>query len=66
MSKPETYAKRRRHVMELMGDGVAVLPTAPVARRNGDVEYPFRPDSDFQYLTGFGEPEAVMVLAPGR
>ena len=66
MSKPGTYAKRRRHVMELMGDGVAVLPTAPVARRNGDVEYLFRPDSDFHYLTGFAEPEAVMVLAPGR
>jgi len=66
MSKPADYAKRRSLLMELMGDGVAVLPTAPVARRNGDVEYLFRPDSDFHYLTGFGEPEAVAVLAPGR
>ena len=66
MSKPADYAKRRSLLMELMGDGVAVLPTAPVARRNGDVEYLFRPDSDFHYLTGFGEPESVAVLAPGR
>ncbi|MDH5436690.1 MAG: Xaa-Pro aminopeptidase [Gammaproteobacteria bacterium] len=45
---------------------MAVLPTAPVRIRNRDVEYPYRPDSDFYYLTGFDEPEAVMVLAPGR
>jgi len=52
--------------MALMGDGVAVMPTALVSRRNSDVDYPFRPDSDFQYLTGFPEPESVLVLAPGR
>jgi Xaa-Pro aminopeptidase len=60
------FARRRRGVMELMGEGVAVIPTAPVAHRNGDVTYPFRPDSDFYYLTHFPEPEAVAVLAPGR
>lgn len=53
--------------MRLMGrEAVAILPAAPVRHRNGDVEYTYRQDSDFQYLTGFGEPEAVAVLAPGR
>jgi len=59
--------RRRRRVMEVLGgDGVAIVPTAPVRVRNRDVEYPYRPDSDFYYLTGFAEPEAVAVLAPGR
>ena len=61
-----TCARRRRDLIQLMGEGVAVLPTAPVAPRNGDVLYPFRPDSDFFYLTHFPEPEAVAVLIPGR
>lgn len=63
----EIYRRRRQRLMRLMGKGsVAVLPTALVRIRNRDAEYPFRHDSDFYYLTGFGEPEAVMVLAPGR
>lgn len=61
------YRRRRQRLMRSMGrGGVAVLPTAPVRVRNRDTEYPFRHDSDFCYLTGFREPEAVMVLAPGR
>lgn len=52
--------------MQMMGDGVAIVPTAPEQVRNRDVHYPYRPDSDFYYLTGFAEPEAVAVLAPGR
>lgn len=53
--------------MQMMGsDAIAVLPTAPERLRNRDVEYPFRPDSDFYYMTGFAEPEAVAVLVPGR
>jgi Xaa-Pro aminopeptidase len=59
-------AKRRRDVMQLMGEGLAIIPTAPVRNRNRDVEFPFRPDSDFYYLTHFPEPEAVAVLMPGR
>jgi Xaa-Pro aminopeptidase len=47
-------------------DSIAVLPAAPVRLRNNDVEYAYRQDSDFHYLTGFGEPEAVAVLVPGR
>jgi len=51
----------------MMGKGgVAILPAAPVRVRNRDVEYPYRQDSDFYYLTGFPEPEAVAVLIPGR
>ena len=45
---------------------IAIIPAAPVRARNRDVEYPYRPDSDFQYIAGFGEPEAVAVLIPGR
>lgn len=60
------FQRRRRGVMQLMGEGVAVVPTSPVHVRNSDVLFDFRPDSDFYYLTHFPEPEAVMVLAPGR
>lgn len=49
-----------------MGGGVAILPTAPVRTRNNDVDYPYRADSDFYYLTHFPEPDAVAVLVPGR
>jgi Xaa-Pro aminopeptidase len=61
------FPRRRKRLMDMMGDeSIAILPTALVHIRNRDVEYPFRPDSDFYYLTGFPEPEAVMVLIPGR
>jgi Xaa-Pro aminopeptidase len=53
--------------MRMIGKGsVALLPAAPAKVRNRDVEYYYRQDSDFYYLTGFAEPEAVLVLAPGR
>jgi Xaa-Pro aminopeptidase len=53
--------------MKMMGKGgIAILPAAPERQRNSDVHYHYRPDSDFHYLTGFGEPEAVAVLVPGR
>jgi len=61
------FSRRRARIMDQIGDdGIAILPAAPVRPRNRDIEYPFRQDSDFHYLTGFGEPEAVAVLAPGR
>ena len=56
------YAERRRRLMAAMGQGVAIVPTAPEAVRNGDAHYPYRFDSSFYYLTGFAEPEAVLVL----
>ena len=61
------FQRRRKRLMDMMGDeSIAIIPTAPVRIRNRDVEYPFRHDSDFYYLTGFAEPEAVAVLIPGR
>jgi len=63
----DEWATRRRRVMEQVGsDGLAILAAAPERVRNRDVLYPYRQDSDFHYLTGFDEPRAVMVLAPGR
>jgi len=47
-------------------DSIAIVPAAPVRLRNNDVEYAYRQDSDFFYLTGFAEPESVAVLIPGR
>ena len=53
--------------MRMMGrEAIAILPAAPVKWRNGDVEYAYRQDSDFQFLTGFPEPDAVAVLIPHR
>ena len=61
------FAARRKRLIQTMGRGtIAILPTAPVRVRNRDSEYPYRPDSDFHYVTGFPEPEAVAVLIPGR
>ncbi|VAX12675.1 Xaa-Pro aminopeptidase [hydrothermal vent metagenome] len=63
----QEFKRRRRRLMGMMDEhSVAILPTAPVYIRNRDVEHPYRPDSDFFYLTGFPEPEAVAVLIPGR
>jgi Xaa-Pro aminopeptidase len=63
----DEFGKRRRQLMRHMGrDAIAILPAAPVRIRNNDVEYHYRPDSDFYYLTAFPEPEAVAVLIPGR
>ena len=61
------FARRRRELMRVIGrDAMAILPAAPVRHRNGDVEYAYRQDSHFHYVTGFPEPEAVAVLVPGR
>src|SRR5690554_507358 len=67
MISVKEFAERRRKLMDRMApDSIAILPAAPERVRNRDVLHPFRQDSDFQYLTGFGEPEAVLVLIPGR
>ena len=65
--KPTEFKRRRRQLMQMMGPGsVAILPAASEVVRNRDVHYPYRPDSDFYYLTGFPEPEAIAMLIPGR
>ena len=66
ISKRE-FARRRKNLMAQMEpDSIAIVPAAKEVIRNRDVEYPFRQDSDFYYLTGFAEPDAVLVLMPGR
>ncbi|BDU17966.1 aminopeptidase P N-terminal domain-containing protein [Lysobacter auxotrophicus] len=63
----KAYAKRRRQLMRMAGDNaIAILPAAPERIRSRDTHYPYRQDSDLLYLTGFPEPEAVLVLVPGR
>ncbi len=67
MSHTKEFARRRRRLLKTLTPGsVAILATSSVQLRNRDNEYPFRPDSDFFYLTGFPEPEALLVLVPGR
>ncbi len=64
---PTEYRRRRAALMSLMQEGaVAVLPAAPARLRNRDSEYLYRQDSDFYYLTGYSEPDALLVLCPGR
>ena len=60
------YATRRNRLAALMGEGVAVIATAPEKLRNRDSHYPYRFDSYFYYLTGFIEPEAALVLVGGK
>jgi Xaa-Pro aminopeptidase len=63
----DEYVDRRRQLMEAAGDdAILILPAAPERVRSLDTHYPYRQDSDFWYLTGFPEPEAVLVLVPGR
>lgn len=58
------YRQRREQLMEKIGQGTAIFHSAPLAVMHNDVEYTFRQDSSFFYLTGFDEPDAVIVLAP--
>ena len=61
------FEKRRRLLTKLIGkNGIAVIPTSDTRVRSRDTDYPYRPGSDFYYFTGFSEPNAVMILAPGR
>lgn len=61
------YAQRRQRILKAIGEGsVAIIPAAQEKLRNGDVSYRYRQDSNFHYVTGFPEPEAVAVLIPGR
>ncbi len=61
------YEKRRQELMQKIGPhSIAILPSAKEVLRNGDAFFPFRQQSDFYYLTGFAEPDAVVVLIPNR
>ncbi|MDB5101796.1 MAG: peptidase [Cyanobacteria bacterium RYN_339] len=60
----DIYQARRARAMQALGDGVAVIPAAPERRRTRTTTYPYKPDADFFYLTGFDEPGATLVLHP--
>ena len=67
MIKLAEFARRRKQLMRMADeDAILVLPSAPMRVRSHDTHYPYRQDSDFWYLSGFAEPEAVLVLVPGR
>jgi len=66
MSDLSPYATRRARLLQKMQRGIAVIPTAPEALRNGDAHYDYRHDSHFYYLSGFAEPDAVLVLVAGE
>ena len=67
MIEPREFARRRKQLMRIIGDdAICIVPAAPERVRNNDNHYPYRQDSDFHYLTGFPEPDAVLALIPGR
>ena len=65
MFNPSIYKQRRARLLNNMQRGIAVIPTAPEALRNGDAHFPYRFDSYFHYLSGFEEPEAVLIMLAG-
>ena len=63
----DEFARRRKQLMQMAGsDAVLLIAAAPEQMRNADAAWPYRQDSDFQYLAGFPEPGAVLALLPGR
>ena len=64
MFSSKEFARRRQAFMDQMDDGVALFPAGAEIIRNRDVHYEFRQQSDFYYLTGFEEPDAMLMLAP--
>ncbi len=62
MFNPNIHAQRRARLLKQMQRGIAIIPNAPEQRRNGDADHPYRFDSSFYYLSGFAEPESVLVL----
>lgn len=63
----QEFARRRKTLMQHMEpNSIAIVPSASILIRNRDADFPFRQDSDFYYLTGFDEPQSVLVLIPGR
>ena len=60
------YAERRQRFMAHLGGAAAVIPAATLVTHHADCEWPFRQNSDFWYLTGFDEPDAVALFLPHR
>ena len=66
MFDPSTFAQRRQRFFAQLGEAAAVIPAAALVTHHADCEWPFRQNSDFWYLTGFDEPEAVALFLPHR
>lgn len=67
IEEQKEFARRRQQFLRMVGEGnIAVIASASVMQRNSDVEFHFRQNSDFFYLSGFDEPESVIVFVPGR
>jgi len=66
MIDPSTFAQRRQRFFAQLGEAAAVIPAATLVTHHADCEWPFRQNSDFWYLTGFDEPEAVALFLPHR
>ncbi len=67
LEEQKEFARRRKQFLRMVGVGnIAVISSASTMQRNSDVEFPFRQNSDFFYLSGFDEPESVIVFVPGR
>ncbi|MDP5123429.1 MAG: aminopeptidase P N-terminal domain-containing protein, partial [Cyanobium sp. MAG_04] len=66
MFDPSTFAQRRQRFFAQLGEAAAVIPAATLVTHHADCEWPFRQNSDFWYLTGFDEPEAVALFLPHR
>ena len=64
--RSDIFKERRARFMAEVGAAVAIMPSAPIAVRSNDVEFVYRQDNDFYYLTGFAEPESVALFAPGH
>ncbi|MEB3276207.1 MAG: aminopeptidase P N-terminal domain-containing protein [Cyanobacteriota bacterium] len=66
LSQPTVFAARRARFLDALGGAAAVIPAAPLVVHHADCEWPFRQNSDFWYLTGFDEPDAVALFLPHR
>ncbi|KTF16010.1 Xaa-Pro aminopeptidase [Pseudoalteromonas sp. H105] len=66
IEKAEFKSRRDRLLAMMEPNSVAIIPAASEVTRSRDTDYPFRQDSDFYYLTGFNEPDAVLVLSTGN
>ena len=66
MFNSQEFQQRRSQLLSKMDEGISIIPTAPELIRNRDSHYPYRFDSYFYYLTGFTEPESVLVLIAGK
>ncbi len=64
--RSDIFKERRARFMAEVGAAVAIMPSAPIAVRSNDVEFVYRQDNDFYYLTGFAEPDSVALFAPGH